>query len=82
MVLRLYKNIWTPYAEMYHHESASRGNDYDSPEKQARHQSECFYLQEKWNSIIKKDPAYNPNLTFSSEHFALSFPPRIDKLDV
>jgi GT2 family glycosyltransferase len=76
-----YKNIWTPYAEMYHHESASRGLD-DSEEKQARLQSEYIYMQAKWNSIIKKDPAYNPNLTFSSEDFALSNPPRIDKLDV
>jgi O-antigen biosynthesis protein len=76
-----YKNIWTPYAEMYHYESLSRGYD-DTPEKKLRYKSEQFYLQEKWNALIKYDPAYNPNLTLSQENFSLSFPSRIGKLDV
>jgi GT2 family glycosyltransferase len=76
-----YKNIWTPYAEMYHYESLSRGHD-DTPEKKLRNKSEQFYFQEKWNALIKYDPAYNPNLTLSREDFSLSSSPRIGKLDV
>ena len=66
---------------MYHYESLSRGHD-DTPEKKLRNKSEQFYLQEKWNALIKYDPAYNPNLTFLREDFSLSCPPRIGKLDV
>ena len=36
-----YRNIWTPFAELYHHESATRGHE-DSPEKMARFQSESI----------------------------------------
>lgn len=71
-----YQNIWTPNADLYHHESATRGLE-DSPEKIERFQSEVKYVQEKWKDVIAADPAYNPNLSFEFEDFSLAFPPRI-----
>ena len=66
-----YLNIFTPYAEMYHHESLSRGED-TSPEQLARFQTEKDALYLRHTSILKNgDPYYNPNLTHSKEDFSL-----------
>jgi len=70
-----YRNIWTPYAQLYHHESATRGLE-DNPEKIARFNSEVRYMQERWACRINNDPAYNPNLTLNNEDFTYSWPPR------
>jgi len=74
-----YRNVWTPYAEFYHHESVSRGSDL-TPEKQERFAREVEYMQERWGELLQNDPAYNPNLTASREDFSLAFPPRVDLL--
>jgi len=73
-----YENVWTPYAELYHHESASRGSE-DSVEKQTRFQQEIDYMQKRWGDSLQDDPAYNPNLTLESGDFTLAFPPRSRK---
>jgi len=65
-----YRNLWTPYAELFHHESKSRGQD-DTPEKQERFQREFKYMQKKWGKFLIQDPNYNPNLTSSSEDFSI-----------
>lgn len=65
-----YRNLWTPYAEMYHYESISRGSE-DTPEKQARFQSEVMFMQNKWGAALEGDPFYNPNLTKDREDFSL-----------
>lgn len=70
-----YRNIWTPYAELYHHESSTRGFD-DTPEKVARSAKEIAYMQQRWGNLLLKDPAYNPNLSLDSEDFSLAWPPR------
>jgi GT2 family glycosyltransferase len=70
-----YRNIWTPYAELYHHESATRGDDV-TPEKRARFDAEVALMLERWRPIIDKDPAYNVNLAITGETFNLAFPPR------
>jgi GT2 family glycosyltransferase len=70
-----YRNIWTPYAELYHHESATRGND-DTPAKRARARQELNYMQTRWACELHHDPAYSPNLTNESEDFSLAWPPR------
>ena len=75
-----YRNVWTPYADLYHHESASRGSDEDLPEKQARFDKEIQYLMKRWEGLLLQDPAYNPNLTMNSEDFSLSWPPRVEWL--
>ncbi|UZA70835.1 glycosyltransferase family 2 protein [Pseudomonas viridiflava] len=72
-----YQNIWTPNADLYHHESATRGLE-DTPEKVKRFISEVVYMQTKWKDIIQNDPFYNPNLTFAAEDFSIAFPPRVN----
>ena|GEM_PF-728418 len=74
-----YRNVWTPYAELYHHESATRGYE-DTPEKQARFLEEVQYMKHRWNRLLLRDPAYNPNLTLNHEDFSLAWPPRVDLL--
>jgi GT2 family glycosyltransferase len=70
-----YRNIWTPYAELYHHESVSRGPD-DSPEKAERARRENAYLRRRWGPLIDADPAYNPNLSLGFTDVVLAWPPR------
>jgi len=65
-----YRNLWTPYAELYHHESISRGAE-DTLEKQKRAQAEINYLRKTWREHLSDDPAYNPNLTIESDNFSL-----------
>lgn len=72
-----YRNVWTPYAELYHHESATRGYE-DTPEKQARFAKEVQYMKQRWGDLLLNDPAYNPNLTLDHEDFSLAWPPRVE----
>jgi GT2 family glycosyltransferase len=66
-----YRNIFTPFAEAYHHESISRGYE-DSPEKIQRFKKEESYMKERHKDILKKgDPYYNLNLTLDREDFSL-----------
>jgi hypothetical protein len=74
-----YRNVWTPYAELYHHESVSRGYE-DTPEKQARFSAEVGYMKATWGKSLEIDPAYSPNLTIQSEDASLAWPPRIESL--
>ncbi len=71
-----YRNVWTPYAELIHHESATRGQD-DSPEKQRRAEKELRYMRQRWGDKLYIDPAYNPNLTDGHDDFSLAWPPRV-----
>ncbi|WP_394145942.1 glycosyltransferase family 2 protein [Vibrio atypicus] len=64
-----YKNIWTPYAELYHHESISRGTE-DTPEKQARFATEIDYMKRAWGNLLHNDPYYHPLLTRDREDFS------------
>ncbi|PBQ06004.1 glycosyl transferase family 2 [Pseudomonas congelans] len=70
-----YVNVWTPFAELYHHESATRGLE-DTPQKQARFTKEIEYIKSRWPDI-QADYAYNPNLTLDYEDFSMAWPPRI-----
>ena len=70
-----YINVWTPFAELYHHESATRGLE-DTPEKKERFSNEVLYVQARWPKI-QEDYAYNPNLTLDHEDFGLAWPPRV-----
>ncbi len=56
------RNIWTPHAELYHHESASRGVE-DTPEKQTRFAGEVAAMRARWGSALEQDPAYHPLLS-------------------
>ena len=70
-----YRNLWTPHAVLYHHESASRGYE-DTPEKQARFNGEIDLMRSRWGDQLLRDPSYNPNLSLGAGHFELAFPPR------
>ena len=70
--------IWTPYADLIHHESASRGRDFGSAEH-AQLLRETAYMYEKWGEQLQCDPFYSPNLSHSLG-FTLSWPPRIPPL--
>ena len=70
-----FNNVWTPYAEMYHYESATRGYE-DTPEKQERFNKEVNYMKQRWGNALLVDPAYNPNLTLDREDFSFACPPR------
>ena len=70
--------IWRPYADLIHHESASRGRDFGSPER-AQLLREADYMQKKWGERLRRDPFYSPNLS-QSLVFALAWPPRIPLL--
>ena len=63
-------NVYCAEAELFHHESVSRGLDI-SPEKAARFNRELAYLQSTWSNFIANDPAYNPNLTLKRENFSI-----------
>ncbi len=62
--------VWTPYAELYHHESKSRGSDEKDPAKQARFAAEhdrLYAVHGKEN--VLHDPYYNPALSLDYEDF-------------
>lgn len=68
-------NIFTPYAEGFHIESASRGYE-DSPEKRQRFAGESARFAERHHDILERgDPFYNPNLTVEAEDFSV----RVDR---
>jgi O-antigen biosynthesis protein len=71
-----YRVVWTPNAQLFHHESVSRGSD-ASPEKRARAEAESAAMKRRWGDVLKSDRMYSPNLTLERENFGLAFPPRV-----
>ena len=72
-----YRIVWTPFAELYHHESISRGEDvFEATNK--RFIKENQFMEKKWQKWIENDPAYSPNLTLSAEDFSFAQPPRVN----
>jgi GT2 family glycosyltransferase len=71
-----YRNLYTPFAQFYHHESASRGED-ASRENRARSQAEIEYMWKRWGQLLLRDPGYNPNLSLQREDYSLAAPPRL-----
>ena len=65
-----YRNVWTPHAELIHHESASRGKE-DTPGKLRRFHSEVALMKEIWGDALVRDPAYNTNLSLTGVPFSL-----------
>jgi GT2 family glycosyltransferase len=70
-----YRNVWTPFAELYHFESVSRGSDTHG-EARSRFLAEARVMRERWQEVLTDDPYYNPNLSLERADFALAFPPR------
>ena len=65
-----YRNVWTPFAELYHLESKSRGQD-DTRAKARRFDSETEYMRRKWSEALDHDPYYSPNFVLNRPAFAL-----------
>lgn len=57
-----YRVICTPFAELFHRESQSRGS-VDTPDKRAREQREIHHLWRTWRPLFDSDPYHPPNLT-------------------
>lgn len=70
-----YRVVWTPYAELFHRESATRGSD-RTPERRVRLDREAAYLRSRWGARLTEEPFHNPNLSLQGSGFALAFPPR------
>src|SRR5262249_35803287 len=71
-----YRNVWTPFAEMIHHESASGGRETRGV-RRTQFQNEIRSMQERWRDSLALDPAYSPNLSLDDENFELAWPPRV-----
>lgn len=67
------RNLYCAEAELFHHESVSRGLD-STKEKRDRFMAELDYLQTKWREVIAHDPAYNRYLTLRRENFSIKEP--------
>lgn len=64
-------NIFTPFAELYHYESKSRGFE-TSPEKEKRYQAEVDIFRDKWKAELEKgDPYFNPNFSLDDSDYSL-----------
>jgi GT2 family glycosyltransferase len=69
--------VWTPHAELFHHESASRGKVLQ-PDQLARQQREQQCFAARWAGWLTRDPAYNPNLALRRDAFVVDPQPRVD----
>ncbi len=73
-----YRVIYAAHAELYHHESASRGIASTSRERR-RVRRELKYMQTRWAKRMQHDPYYNPNLSYDQPNFTLNWKPRVTK---
>lgn len=64
-------NVFTPFAELYHYESISRGLD-DFGEKAERYNRESELFRTKWAKALEAgDPYYNPNFSLDRSDFSV-----------
>jgi GT2 family glycosyltransferase len=75
---RGYLLVYAAQAELFHHESMSRGHDHISAEKRDRQGREAEWMRQRWGDRLRVDPYYNPNLSLD-EAFTVAFPPRAIK---
>jgi GT2 family glycosyltransferase len=61
-----YRNVYTPYAKLYHYESATKTDKDKIPDP-----AEDAFMKKKWARYIADDPYYNPNLARRKEDFSL-----------
>jgi O-antigen biosynthesis protein len=71
-----YAVVWTPFAELYHFESATRGLDAEDPERLVRLERDGERLRERWERAVNSDPFYNVNCSLASANFEPGFPSR------
>ncbi len=67
-----YLNVFTPFAELYHYESLSRGLDLEGKNAE-RYEKESEHFRTKWKEVLDKgDPYYNPNFSLDRSDFSLN----------
>ncbi len=64
---RGYRVVMNPYAELYHLESQSRGDD--------KNESEIAYMKEHWGTYIANDPFFNINFSRANSEFRIKTDP-------
>ncbi len=71
-----YTNVFTPFAQLYHYESKSRGLD-ENPVKRKRFISEVERFQKRWaKQLAAGDPCMNPNFDLMKEDFSFDIKDR------
>ena len=66
-----YLIVWTPYAELYHYESKSRGYDVTKEQKE-RNREEVALFHARWKDTLQEgDPYLNPNFDLGREDFSI-----------
>ena len=75
---RGYRNILTPFAEMVHRGSASRGAD-ELPAQRERLRSEIEHMRRRWGDALLHDPCFSPNFSLDSAVPDFARPPRVSK---
>ena len=71
-------NIFTPFAQLFHYESKSRGSDIDGQDdaRAGRYEKECEFFKKKWKKELEKgDPYYNPNFSLDHSNYTLKAVP-------
>lgn len=67
-----YLNVFTPFAELYHFESASRGIDIQDETKAKRYEEEAEHFKTRWKEVLEKgDPYYNRNFSLDYSDYSL-----------
>ena len=65
------REVYNPYAQLYHYESKSRGAE-NTPQKRKRFHQEIMIFYQRWKELLEQgDPYYNPNLTLDRADFSL-----------
>ena len=70
------RNVWTPFAELYHFEGFSRGKDDSKRPVRPGFVAEAQLLKDRWGNLLNEDPYFNPNLSLLRTDFQLAYPPR------
>lgn len=70
-----YLNVFTPFAELFHFESISRGSDIENQKKAERYEAECKIFRARWKELLEKgDPYFNPNFSLDDSDYSLAIP--------
>ncbi|MBR6451369.1 MAG: glycosyltransferase family 2 protein, partial [Lachnospiraceae bacterium] len=68
-------NVFTPFAQLFHYESRSRGTDVENPSagNEARYNEESERFKQKWKDVLEAgDPYFNPNFSLDYSNYVLA----------
>lgn len=74
LAARGWRSVWTPYAELYHHESVSRGAE-NSPAKVERFNREADWMKQRWPAELQDDRMYHRSFSRTAQDFSMSEAP-------